>query len=62
MERSIKIFKSFEEQEEYYLEKMLKTTALERFKNLFEMQRLTLLFHPTVNEVRRIIIHTNGHS
>jgi len=62
MERSIKIFKSFEEQEEYYLEKMLKITALERFKNLFEMQRLTLLFHPPVNEVRRIIIHTNGHS
>ncbi len=62
MERSIKIFKSFEEQEEYYHAKMLQTTPLERFKNLFAMQRQTLLFHPPVNKVRRIIIHKNGHS
>lgn len=61
MARSIKIFKSFEEQEMYQLEEMRNTTPLERFKRLFRMQQLTKLFHPAKDTARRIIIHKNGH-
>jgi hypothetical protein len=60
MAKSIKIFKSFEDQEMYQLEEMRNTTPLERFKRLFHMQQLTKLFHPTTNTSRRIIIQRNG--
>ncbi|MEP7109377.1 MAG: hypothetical protein ABI760_15395 [Ferruginibacter sp.] len=62
MEKRIKIFKSFEEQEQFYDEEMRKTTPLQRFQNLFRMQQLTDLFHPPTKKARRIIIQKNGHS
>jgi len=60
MEKRIKIFKSFEEQEQFYHEQMLKSTALQRFENLFRMQQLSQLLHPSTNKTRRIIIQKNG--
>ncbi len=62
MKREIKIFKSFEEQEQYQLDLMRKTTALERFKNLFELQQLTKAFHPQKDKTRKIVIQKNGYS
>jgi hypothetical protein len=56
MERKIKIFKSFEEQEQYSLEQMRKTTPLERFKNLYRMQKLSKAFNPVTDKSRKIII------
>lgn len=60
MKRSIKIFKSFEEQEAYHGEQMMKKTIRERFRSLFLMQQMTLLLHPAADKSRKIIIH-NGH-
>ena len=62
MEKRIKIFKSFEEQEQYYTDYMLQSTPLQRFQSLLRMQQLTHLFHPPINKVRKIIIHKNGHT
>ncbi len=61
MKRQIKIFKSFEEQEEYKIDKMRKTTVLERFKLLYAMQQMTKKLHPSLDKKKRIIISTNGH-
>lgn len=44
MGKSIKIFKSFEEQEQYSLEMMVNTTPEERFRKLYRMQQLTKNF------------------
>lgn len=62
MGREIKIFKSFQEQENYHVEMMRSSTALERLKTLFRMQQTTKLFHPVTDKVRKIIIHKNGHT
>ena len=62
MKREIKIFKSFEEQEKFHLAEMRKTTALERFRNLFELQQLTNTFHPSTDKSRKIVIQKNGYS
>ena len=62
MKKEIKIFKSFEEQEKYHLELMSKTSPLERFKSLLEMQQWSLLVHPKKNDPRKISILKNGHS
>lgn len=56
MGKSIKIFKSFEEQEQYQLEQRRKTTPLERFGNLHRMQKLSRLFNPPADTTRKIII------
>ena len=56
MGKSIRIFKSFEEQEQYSLEQMSKTTPLERFKNLHRMQMLSGRFHPVTDKSRKIVI------
>ncbi len=61
MNRNIKIFKSFEEQEAYHLEKMIETTVADRFRSLYKMQQLTKKFHPPVDSTRKIIIHQNGY-
>lgn len=61
MKREIKIFKSFEEQEQYKFEEMRNPTVLERFKILFAMQQMTKRLHPSSDNKRRIIIYTNGH-
>ncbi len=60
MERKIKIFKSFEEQNEYQLEQQRKTTPLERLQMLYRMQQMTLKFHPPVNK-KRTLHFTNGY-
>lgn len=57
MKRSIKIFKSFEEQEAYHFEQMINTTARERFRKLYLMQQMTSLLHPVGDKRRKIIIH-----
>lgn len=61
MKREIKIFKSFEEQEQYKLEEMRNTTVLERFKMLYAMQQMTKKLHPASDKKRIIIISPNGH-
>jgi hypothetical protein len=61
MKRSIKIFKSFEEQEAYHFEQMLNTTIRERFRKLYLMQQMTSLLHPVAQKGRKIII-LDGHS
>jgi len=60
LKREIKIFKSFEEQEAYHLEQMMKKTIKERFRSLFLMQQMTSLLHPCADKSRKIIIH-NGY-
>jgi len=62
MEKRIQIFRSFEEQERYYTDKMLNSTTAERFSNLLRMQKINLLLHPPVNNTRRIIIQKDGYS
>ena len=61
MAKSIRIFKSFEEQEQYYLENMRRSTAKERFRNLFLMQQMSYLLHPVKDKSRKIVIR-NGYS
>jgi len=61
MAKTIRIFKSFEEQEQYNLEQMSKTTPLERFRNLYRMQKLSKLFNPVADTSRKIVIQ-HGHS
>ncbi len=61
MSKSIQIFKSFEEQEQYTLVMMAKTTPRQRFKKLYQMQQLTKMLHPITEKSRKIIIR-NGHS
>jgi hypothetical protein len=61
MEKKIKIFKSFEEQEQYHLEMMRQTTPEERLKSLYEMQQMSRKLRPNKNTSRKIIIR-NGYS
>jgi hypothetical protein len=61
MKREIKIFRSFEEQEEYKLEQMRNTTVTERFQMLYAMQQMTKKLHPSAGKKRRIIISKNEH-
>jgi hypothetical protein len=56
MERKIKIFKTFEEQEAYHLQQQSETTPLERFKNLFYMQQLSLQLRPKKDMLRKIVV------
>lgn len=56
MARSIKIFKSFDEQQKFNDEQMRSTTPIQRFKSLFQMQEFTRLLHPSVDKTRKIII------
>jgi hypothetical protein len=60
MEKRIKIFKNFEEQERYALNEMIATTPAKRFERLFEMQKLTNIFRRSMDNTRRIIIKKNG--
>jgi len=62
MEKRIQIFKSFEEQEQYHTDKMMKSTPAERFRNLLRMQKINLLIHPPATKTRRIIVQKDGHS
>jgi hypothetical protein len=62
VKREIKIFKSFEEQEQYHLQRMQNTTPLQRFIALYQMQQLSLRMNPPANKKRTIIIHKNGYT
>jgi len=62
VERKIRIFKSFEEQETFHLEQMRNTTPFERFRRLYSMQQLNRRFHPATDTARKIIIIRNGRS
>ena len=57
MSKTIKIFKSFEEQAMYKNDLMINTTPLERFRKLFLIQQMTKKFHPVIDKSRKIIIH-----
>lgn len=56
-ERTIKIFKTFEEQEDYHLEKMRTSTPEERFAALYKMQQFTNKLHKKTSDTKTIIIH-----
>lgn len=60
MERKIRVFKNFEEQEAFHRQQMKKTSTKERFRRLYQMQQITRLFHPAFDQTRKIIIR-NGH-
>ena len=60
MSKSIHIFKSFEEQEQYHKKMMINSTPAERFRKLYQMQQVTKKFHPVTDKSRKIIIK-NGH-
>ncbi len=57
MERRIKIFKTFAEHEKHQLQRQIATTPLQRFKNLFYMQQLSLKFRPKNNTARTLVFH-----
>ncbi len=57
MSKTIRIFKSFEEQEKYNNEQVINTTPEERFRRLYQMQQMTKKFHPVNDKTRKIIIH-----
>ena len=61
MEKFIRIFKSHEEQEQYYKQFMLRSSVIERFRKLYLMQQMTRLLHPIDDHSRKIQIR-NGHS
>jgi hypothetical protein len=58
--RKIKVFSSFEEQDQYHLEQMKKTTVKERFIALFQMQKFTNAIRKNSSYKRTIVIH-HGH-
>jgi hypothetical protein len=62
MKREIKIFKTFEEQELYYKQLMLKSTPLQRLKRLLQMQQMHWLMHPPKDKMRKITIRSNGYT
>ena len=56
-EGTIKIFKTFEEQEDYHLERMRNSTPEERFAALYKMQQFTNKLHKETPDKKAIIIH-----
>jgi hypothetical protein len=56
MAKSIRIFKSFEEQDKYRKESMFHSSAKERFQQLYIMQQLTGLLHPNSGNLRKITV------
>ena len=60
MERVIKKFNSFEEQELWHLECIAKFTPVERLKRLRTLQELSKKMKPTSHNIDRKIIKRNG--
>jgi hypothetical protein len=56
MSKTVRIFKSWEEQEIYHKDLMLQTTVIERFKKLYQMQQMTKLLRPVTDNTRKIQI------
>lgn len=61
MENGIRIFKTFEEQENFRLSEMKKTTPLIRFQNLLKMQQLTNKLRKIDAPAKRKITIKNGY-
>jgi hypothetical protein len=59
MKREIKIFKNFEEQEAWKVEKSKETTAAQRLANLLYMQNLTKKIH-SIKPGKKYIKITHG--
>lgn len=56
MAKSIKTFKSLEEQDAYHLNLMRQSSVQERFRRLYAMQQMSALLHPPKDLTRKIII------
>jgi hypothetical protein len=56
MDKKLRIFKSFEEQEQYNKELMNQSTIAERFRKLFQMQQMNRMLHPLSDKSRKIQI------
>lgn len=56
MEKKIRVFKSFEDQEQYHLDEMRKTTPLERLRRLYKLQKISRLLHPGTDPSGKIFI------
>ncbi len=56
MDKKLRIFKSFEEQEQYHKELMSQSTIAQRFRKLFQMQQMNRLLHPVKDRSRKIQI------
>lgn len=61
MQRQIRIFKSFQEQEEYHNECMRNSTPEQRLRILYQMQQWSILFSKEKPGKRKITIH-HGHT
>ncbi len=63
--RTIKIFKTFEEQHDYQLQRLRETSVNDRFAALYEMQKFTESFHkknlPEGGADKRVIIIHYGY-
>lgn len=58
--KNIKIFRSFEDQEQYQLELMSRISINKRFQKLYEMQQISRLLHPQIKGTDRKIIIKHG--
>jgi hypothetical protein len=56
MKRTINIFKSLKEQEDYHLKLMKESSVADRFRRLLQMQQFSLLVHPSKDKSRKIKI------
>jgi hypothetical protein len=56
MSKSVRIFKSLEDQELYHRKLMTRSTAVDRFRKLYQMQQMNLLLHPVADKSRKIQI------
>lgn len=56
MSRTVRIFKSFEEQEQYQKNLMLHSTVTMRFRKLYQMQQFARLLRPIADKTRKIQI------
>lgn len=56
MAKSIIKFNSLQEQEEYHLNLMRKSSVQKRFKRLYAMQQISSLLRPPKDFIRKIII------
>lgn len=56
MSRSVRIFRSMKEQEQYHQQLMKQSTVLDRFRRLLLMQQMNRLLHPPADTTRKISI------
>jgi len=60
MDKKLRIFKSFEEQEQYHKELMGQSTIAKRFRKLFQMQQMNRMLHPVTDKSRKIQIRKSA--